>query len=287
MAELALRLTNVYGEPLGEAVDVVLRHQSRSELRVARLRAGRALARIRGLEGPPQGLYRILVDPPSYLPVAQFVNLAREQNQLDLVLPVDPVKVRAVQFPPFAQLPEWFRALLEASRAVLGFADLAGQDLYERLGDTRRAGLLNLAAKCARTPLANGRTVSTYLERLLEVRGDRVHAAVPRELREEVVHASAEGLFHPVDGSLHEPPPRFLLAGSFKTPDHYGNLQVTFFTDGTEHVADVDIDDAAGLEHVFQVVRNAVSGRPTHPYDIHQILVRYQHLDPGYRFVLA
>jgi hypothetical protein len=49
---------------------------------------------------------------------------------------------------------------------------------------------------------------------------------------------------------------------------------------------DVDIDDAAGLGHVFQVLRNTLTGRPTHPYDIHEILVSYQQLDPGYRFVV-
>jgi hypothetical protein len=36
---------------------------------------------------------------------------------------------------------------------------------------------------------------------------------------------------------------------------------------------------------VFQVVRNHVTGDPTHPYNIHQILIAHQHLDPGYRLV--
>jgi hypothetical protein len=49
-------------------------------------------------------------------------------------------------------------------------------------------------------------------------------------------------------------------------------------------VADIDIDDAAGIEHVFQVVKNKLSGNPTHPYNIHEILVGYQHNDPGYSF---
>ena len=51
-------------------------------------------------------------------------------------------------------------------------------------------------------------------------------------------------------------------------------------------VADIDIDDAAGLEHLFQVVRNAITGRPTHPFNIHEILVFHQKIDPGYRFVV-
>jgi hypothetical protein len=49
-------------------------------------------------------------------------------------------------------------------------------------------------------------------------------------------------------------------------------------------VADIDIDDASGIEHVFQVLKNKLSGNPTHPYNIHEILVGYQHNDPGYSF---
>jgi hypothetical protein len=204
-----------------------------------------------------------------------------------VVFPVDPVKVRSVRFPPFADLAKWLQATLGRSRDVLGFAGAKGAALYGKLDDTRRAGLLNIAAKSQATPLANGKTVSEYIRRLLIVSGDRIHAAVPNELVVEVSHAASAGLFHAVDGSLHKPPEGFALGDSFKTEDHYGNLQVTFFSRGDEHIADIDIDDAAGLEHVFQVVGHAVTGRPTHPYDIHEILVQHQQLDPGYRFVLA
>jgi hypothetical protein len=31
------------------------------------------------------------------------------------------------------------------------------------------------------------------------------------------------------------------------------------------------------------VVRNAVEQRPTHPYDIHEILIFNPEIDPGYR----
>ena len=286
MADLVLRLTNVYDEPLGERVDIVLRHQTLSDLRVASVRASGSV-RVKGLIGPPQGLYRLFIDPPSYLPVARFVNLASETTLLGVVFPVDPVKVRSVQVPSFADLAKWMQATLERSRDVLGFAGAKGDTLYARLDDTRRAGLLNIGAKCQATLLANGKTVSEYVQRLLVISGDRIHAAVPKELVGEVGHAVTAGLFHPVDGSLHKPPEGFVLGDSFKTEDHYGNLQVTFFSRADEHIADIDIDDAAGLEHVFQVVRNAVTGRPTHPYDIHEILVEYQRIDPGYRFVLA
>jgi len=79
-----------------------------------------------------------------------------------------------------------------------------------------------------------------------------------------------------VSGSLHTPPPSFVSAGSFKTADRYGNLQLSFFASLTEPLTfkvDADIDDAAGLGHTFQVLRNWVTHGTTHPYDIHQILV--------------
>ena len=49
-------------------------------------------------------------------------------------------------------------------------------------------------------------------------------------------------------------------------------------------VADIDIDDAAGIEHIFQVVHNSLPNQSTNPYNIHEILVGYQHIDPGYSF---
>jgi hypothetical protein len=110
---------------------------------------------------------------------------------------------------------------------------------------------------------------------------------VAKELRDEVKNSVASGLFHEVSGKLHTPPPGFVAADSFKTLERYGNLQITFFCkpETLEFLADVDIDDAQGIEHVFQVVRNRLSGGETHPYDIHEILLQHQRLDPGYRLI--
>ena len=47
--------------------------------------------------------------------------------------------------------------------------------------------------------------------------------------------------------------------------------------------ADSDIDDAAGIAHVFQVLGHWITADDTHPYDIHEILLFHQLLDPGYR----
>jgi hypothetical protein len=105
---------------------------------------------------------------------------------------------------------------------------------------------------------------------------------VDKALREEAKDSVHDGLFREAPAGLHHPPAGFDHAGSCKTNDHYGNLQLTFFTDGTEWRSDIDIDDAAGLEHAFQVLRNELTNGTTNPYDIHEILVGFQKLDPGY-----
>jgi len=237
------------------------------------------------LHGFPQGLYRIEIDPPSYQYVSQFVNMkASGITTLSLTFPIDPGKVKKVKFPAFGSTVANLQRVIGISDKVLGFEGKKGKALYDDLDDIRRAGLLNIAAKTGATALTNGRTVLSYIQELREIRGDRFFASIPKELREETKNSVSEGLFHPADQSLHHPPAGFSPAGSFKTPDHYGNLQLTFFMNGDDCVADIDIDDAAGIEHVFQVLRNKLSGSPTHPYNIHEILVGYQHNDPGYSF---
>jgi hypothetical protein len=283
--KLRLEVLDVYGKPIPEKVDIVLRHQVLSEVVKASANAANKID-ILGLRGAPQGLYRIEVDPPSYQAVSQFVNLkASGITPLTLTFPIDPSKIKKVNFPAFAKLPTDVGQLLENSGQVLSFEGKKGKALYDAVDDIRRAGLLNIVAKSAVTPLTNGRTVLSYIQELKELRGDRFFAVVSKELREETKNSVAERLFNPVDGSLHHPPAGFELAGSFKTPDRHGNLQLTFFMKGDDCVVDIDLDEASGLEHVFEVIDNKFSG-PTNPYVIHEILVGFQKIDPGYTFVV-
>ncbi|MBN2319015.1 MAG: hypothetical protein JXR49_08055 [Acidobacteria bacterium] len=283
--KLRLNLKDVYGNFLKERVEIILRNQYLShKIKVAG--DASATLRIKDLYGNPQGLYRIMVDPPSYLPVNRFVNVnAGKDTRLDIIFPVDSRKVRSVEFPRYRTFLKGFQTLLEKSGSVLSYPRKKGMELYEALDDVRRAGLLNIVAKTRATILSNDKAVFDYIEEIIELRGDRFFAYVKKELREEVKNSVAEDLFHEVDGSLHHLPGSFEgfeSAGSFKTGDDYGNLQLTFFMKGDKCVADIDIDDASGLGHVFQVVRNAFSGLPTHPYNIHDILMVHQHLNPGY-----
>ena len=281
---LKLVLTDIEGRPLKESVDVRLQHTTLASATVrARLPAGKS-AVITGLHQQPVGTYRIEVDPPSYLPVSRFIVIKSEgTTSVEIPFPVDPSKVKRVEFPTYDELVEDARRVLEASDNVLGFETLSGAALYERLDDVRRAGLLNIVAKLGRTRFSDdGRTALSFVQRLVELRGDRFFAVVQKTLREEAKNAVHTDQFVNAGAALHHPPDGFEHAGSFKTTDHFANLQLTFFTQAEQWMADIDVDNANGLEHLFQVLRNAVSGRPTHPYDIHQLLVSYQKLDPGY-----
>ncbi len=287
--KLELELVDVNGKFLGEKVDVTLRHLTLSDNKKASSNASQKFT-ITNLHSAPQGLYRIEIDPPSFLPINQFVNIKPSgATSLRVVFPIDPKKVKSVDFAKYKSLPADAQKLLSNSDRVFSHEGKTGDVLYDALDNIRRAGLLNILAKAEATPLSNGRTVLPYIQELRELRGDRFFVIVPKELREETKHSVSEGLFHAVSGSLHHLPAQFIgfkPAGSFKTEDRYGNLQLTFFMKGDECVADIDIDDAAGLRHIFQVVHNALPGNSTHPYAIHDILIAHQKLDPRYTFVV-
>jgi len=147
--KLQLELLNVYGKFLGEKVDVILRHQVLSEVVKASVNVTTKV-NITGLRGTPQGLYRIDIDPPSYQYVSQFINMkASGITPLSLTFPIDPAKVKKVDFPAFSSklVSEDLRTLLENSDKVFSFEGKKGKDLYDSLDAIRKAGLLNIAVK--------------------------------------------------------------------------------------------------------------------------------------------
>ena len=283
---LSLELKDIYGAFLKENVNIVLHNQNITHVVRVTVKASTKI-NIKGLKGAPQGLYKIDVDPPSYRYVSQFINMqASGTTELKMTFPINPYKVKNVFFPKFDLIEPGLQQILMSSGNVSGFENKSGKELYDALDDIRRAGLLNVIAKIRATLLTNKRTVLSYIQELHEIRGDRFFAFVPGELREETKNSVAEGLFNPAPDILHHPPQGFTRAGSFKTPGRYGNLQLSFFrNDAGDYMVDIDIDDANGIEHIFQLADNLTSpSGQTHPYNIHQILVGYQHNDPGYSF---
>ena len=285
--QLRLSLVDVFDANIGGRVGVRLRHQVLSDSQVFNNLDASKRIKITNLFGAPQGLYRIEVDPQAYLPTSQFVNLkASDITDLKITFAVDPNKVTSVNFPEFTTLPADTQTLLANSDSILSFEGKSGEVLYDAVDDIRRANVLNLTTKCAATPLSNGKTVLPSIQKIKEIRGDRFFAVVPKELREETKNSALDGLFTDAPEVLHTPPQGFSHAGSFKTKDKFGNLQLTYFMNGDDCVADIDIDPASGLEHLFQVIEHSITGNETHPYAVHEVLIEYQKLDPGYRFVV-
>src|SRR5262245_33509469 len=158
--QLRLELVDVYGTRLNQNVDILLSHLQLSDRQIVRGIGSSSIILIRDLHGAPQGVYRVEVDPPAYLPVSQFVNLnASGATDLRLTFPVDTHKIERVEFPSFQNLPEPVQQLLERSSSLLAFEGTSGAALFAALDDIRRAGFLNIAAKAQSALLANGKTV--------------------------------------------------------------------------------------------------------------------------------
>jgi hypothetical protein len=180
-----------------------------------------------------------------------------------------------------------------------------GQRRWQALSEEEQAGLLNLYAKMTSVTLfpdsGSSRTVWTYVITLMEVARDRIKAKVDPDLKK---HTDASGAFKNADGLLpifHRPRANFSRAGSWKSREPFGNLQLTFSTsdeDQSDMEVDADVDDAAGFGHAGQVLRNEgrgllrkifgriIPGLPegkSHPYEIHQILMRHQRPIEGLR----
>jgi hypothetical protein len=259
---LWLDCVDVYGRRIQDLVTIRLKHCTLSESKVGRdIDASKAIV-LKDLMTAPNGLYRLEVWPAKYLPVSRFVNITEKTPHLRLQLAVNRDKVTGLCF---------------------------STECGERLPDLERACLANITAKAKHTLLPAGKSVADYIASIVEVRQDRVFAMVAADLLSEVVAANRAGDLVEVSGALHSPPAGFRgfkQVGSYKSRDLYGNIQVTLFEHEARYLADLDIDDAGGIMHVFQVLRNAVTGRPTHPYDIHEILLAHQGIDPGYRLMV-
>jgi len=274
MSVLLVRIGNARRQPLDDLVDVhVVSVRTDSTVRRVLAAPGNIDIRFEGLnDGQP---YLVKVFPTRHRPVAQFaMPLSAAPVLVQFYTPLDPAHVSTARFPEYGRVaPELQRAL--AVSTVEGTVG-TGPELYGALTDTQRAGLFNLFAKMSGFGFDADRTVWTFVDRVYRIRPDRVFVDVQPALRDLVKGAIVDERFHEAPSKLHTPPPGFVQAGSYKTADRYGNLQLTFFASQTAPLTfkvDADIDDAAGVGHTFQVIRNWATHGTTHPYDIHEILV--------------
>ncbi len=290
MSSIKLRLFDADRVPLDDIVDVDVVEASSLTLRAKRRNvSGKSPLSFGNLQSAT--VYRVEVFPMRHRPVGSLC--VTSVKPLDLFTPLHPDRVTDVRFPTFAKLDKPLRdvldqSLLEPLNAPGNPTPVpppgTGRELYDALEREPKAGLLNLFIKLSNTPLG-GVNAWAFVNDLYRIRGDRIFANVASTFRDAVRNAQAIGLFEKVSGALHTPPLGFADAGSFKTRERHGVLQITFFVSTMPPMtfkADLDIDDAGGVGHVFQVLRNFFTDSPTHPYDIHQLLTFHQRIRPPY-----
>jgi len=281
---------DLYGEkPKDEVVRVMARHTVLSSLASAPKHDPSKRLTIEGLNSSNGGRYLVQVFSTRYRPENLFLRVNEDERvEHTFVLVPDPAWGGLhVNFPAYADLGGDLKQVLENSK-VEGNEDKKGEALFEALKDLRAAGLLNLYSKMKATIFDGGLDAFSFVTSLRRVRGERFFADVKKDFRDAVKNSVHSHLFDEADESLHEPPPGYERADSFKTQDAHGNLQVSFFRkkDALEFIADVDIDGSKGLEHAFDVISHTITGKDSHPYDIHAILRRAQQIDTGYRLVV-
>lgn len=293
MALLKLTLTDAAGNDLDDHITVDLFSQQTSRQYQAIQRIAREI-QIDGIDISGGPLYRVMVTPANHRIIQFFVMLSEGKPvEFSAPVPVDPQKVVSINAPVYDRLPAKAQAMLNEAE-IPRFNDgaggfLRGLTLYAALDQypLLKACFLNIVAKAGNTTLPDGRTCLDYFAGLVRVEQDRLFLKTTAALVEETAHSNS---FHPVSAALHEPLPGFSMVSSFKTFDRYGNLQLTFQrrgATGDDYAVDVDIDDAQGVEHIFQVLRNSVNG-PTNPYDIRDILLQQvPQVVPGYEFAFA
>lgn len=285
---LKLDLVDVRGKAIGDEVQVELTRLDQSQRYRNTVKATKTV-QIGGIECDPFARYRVTLWPSDYRISQFFIELKAGQvtTRPPVVFPVDPDNVVGIRPPKYPALNAQLQRILEDS-AVDVFPGLQGPGLYAALDPVRRACLLNISAKASKTILQDGQSCLDHLGGLQKLRGDRFFAQTHAALREETQNAGS--VFFEVSEILHHPPDGYTAAGSFKTVDSHGNLQFSFFrrgTTGDDYLVDVDIDEASGIEHGFEVARNFLGEHTTSPYDVREILIRYQGLDPGYDFIFG
>ena len=246
--------------------------------------------------GGPGTLYKVSASTEHYRTYSFFQLVRKRRDNTasdDVEFWVNPGDVTGIRAPAFSHLSEQTRLMFRnASMTAVKAEDrdlvgATGANLYQRFGPRRKACLLNITTKMAHTETTGNCLPS--IEALLLCRQDRLFVRVKPTLPERLRRSP---LFKSAKETLHEPLPGFELAeGSFKSRDAHANLQVTFMRDPATGIlaADIDIDESAGIEHGFEVVRNALFRSRTNPYLIREFMATadpiHHTLAPPYSFI--
>lgn len=191
-------------------------------------------------------------------------------------IPIEPI------FPAFSEIQA--AAHWAELWRVLDASGIHDESTWEEWSDPQKACLLNISAKMQCYYIDDTRTLFSFVESIEALLPSRTFALVDPELP-DLVRARKED-FHAVPWGLHTFEGGWQVLASFKTYDTVGNLHLTFARNRRgECIADIDIDPHQGLGHWADVLLHAITREDTDPYDVLEILMRVQDIDPGYRVV--
>ena len=237
---------------------------------------------VQGVPARPNGLAQVFITPARHLEKTVFVDVPSSGPcTIEETFLIDAAKANPI-FPTFEEI-RTSRIFADLFR-VLPQSGIATEAEWNSLDKMKKAGLLNLYAKMRQKKIEGDRDAFSFIQRITDFLPQRVFALVDKRLIDLV--RDRRDLFHDVNGALHEFSGGFtrIDGGSFKTRETAGNLQLTFAGDAAgDLMADIDIDDHQGVLHVFDVLRHKITGEHTNPFNIHEVLVFIQGIDPGYQ----
>lgn len=113
---LLLRLLDVSGNALDDKADISLKHMQLSESRDLRGVGTQSKRRFTYLTSTHGGTYRLMVYPTRHRPVSRFVHILEgKTEQLAVMFPIQPQRVRGVRFPEYESLDDELKSVLERS----------------------------------------------------------------------------------------------------------------------------------------------------------------------------
>lgn len=290
VTKVKLKLLDVLGRPLDDHSVVIdfLSSKNSKHFRATVPLAGQTDVAI-NLQDCSSEIYRVQLSSTNHRFMQFFLRLTEGDTitrDEPVVFPVNPDRVVNITAPAFGALETVLRDFLNASSLTLNDKPLSGADLYDGLSPILKAALLNFFTKSSHTILGDETSCFDHIHSVVELEQDRMFAKAEPALLEETMQSPE---FRPVNFALHREIAPYHLISSFKTRDPHGNLQLTFSRKGDtggDYLVDMDIDQAGGIEHLFEVAQNSVAGL-TNPYNIREILVTEQNLQPLYTFDFA
>ena len=289
-ADVTVNLKDVHGQVISDDVEITFYNQKVQSLNKRfNVKFKGKPAVLPGVPAFPTGLAEVFIKPKRYRYKSIFINvIGGQENSINEDLFIDPDKARPTLMDFDDLKAKVYGADLLRILEKSGIKKAAWNDLHK----LNRATVLNLSAKMFNDKLKNGDSLISNLESIVQKMLDKDH----RERIYAVVNGNLLGAlrkfpeqFRGVSGSLH----KFFddwspvnEQNSFKSRNNAGNIQFTFASNPAGlSLADIDLDDHSGIKHAADVLKHKITGANTNPYDIHQILVYFQNIDPGYRLL--